>query len=76
MISLTAAWTLRPREASPSRRAKGSAKDFPLMILDLAVAANCQYTLTHNLRHFRGMEKWGIGTATPSEFLKQIEKET
>jgi predicted nucleic acid-binding protein len=46
------------------------------LILELAVAANCRYIVTHNLRHFRGLEKWGIAAATPSAFLKQIEKET
>jgi predicted nucleic acid-binding protein len=46
------------------------------LILELAVAAGCQYIVTHNLRDFRGTEKWGIAAVTPSEFLKLIEKET
>jgi hypothetical protein len=40
----------------------------------LAVAASCRYIVTHNLRHFRGMEKWGIEAVKPSDFLKQLEK--
>jgi len=46
------------------------------LILELAVAAGCRYVVTHNLRDFRGMEKWGIAAVTPSRFLKLITKET
>jgi predicted nucleic acid-binding protein len=46
------------------------------LILELAVAAACRYILTHNLRDFRGAEKWGITAVAPSGFLKLIEKET
>lgn len=44
-------------------------------ILELAVAAGCRYIITHNLRDFRGSEKWGIGAVKPSDFLKLIEKD-
>ncbi len=44
------------------------------LIFELAVAANASYIVTHNLRDFRGMEKWGIRAASPSDFLKQVEK--
>jgi predicted nucleic acid-binding protein len=44
------------------------------LILELAVAAGCRYVVTHNLRDFRGTEKWGITAATPGDFLKLIEK--
>jgi predicted nucleic acid-binding protein len=43
------------------------------VILELAVAAGCRYIVTHNLRDFRGAEKWGIEAAAPSSFLKQLE---
>jgi putative PIN family toxin of toxin-antitoxin system len=46
------------------------------MILELAVAAGCRYIVTHNLRDFRGLEKWGIEAVTPTAFLRLIEKET
>ena len=46
------------------------------MILELAVASGCRYIVTHNLRDFRGTEKWGIVALTPSDFLSLIEKET
>src|SRR5215510_11974832 len=42
-------------------------------ILELAVAAGCRYIVTHNLRDFKGSEKWGIAAITPSDFLKLIE---
>jgi predicted nucleic acid-binding protein len=44
------------------------------LLLELAVAASCRYIITHNLRDFRGMEKWGIAAVKPSDFLKQLEK--
>ena len=46
------------------------------LILELAVAAGCRYIVTHNLRDFRGVEKWGIAATTPGDFLKLIEKQT
>ena len=42
------------------------------LILELAVAAGCRYIVTHNLRDFRGVEKWGIAAVTPGGFLKLI----
>ena len=45
-------------------------------ILELAVAADCRYIVTHNVRDFRGSEKWGIAAITPSDFLKLIETQT
>ena len=46
------------------------------LILELAVAAGCRYIVTHNLRDFRGTEKWGIAAVTPGAFLKVTEKTT
>ena len=46
------------------------------MILELAVAAGCRYIVTHNLRDFRGTERWGIAAVPPSDFLRLIAKET
>lgn len=46
------------------------------LILELAVAANCGYIVTHNLRDFRGSEKWGIAAVSPGGFLTLIEKTT
>ena len=44
------------------------------LLFELAVAGNASYIVTHNLRDFRGMEKWAISAVTPSDFLKLIEK--
>ena len=44
------------------------------LILELAVAAGCRYIVTHNLRDFRGVEKFGIEAVAPSDFLKLIAK--
>jgi putative PIN family toxin of toxin-antitoxin system len=46
------------------------------LVLELAVAAGCRYIVTHNLRDFRGTEKWGITVLTPAGFLKLIEEIT
>jgi len=43
------------------------------MILELAVAANCLYIVTHNLRDFRGSVTWGIAAISPGDFLRLIE---
>jgi len=45
-------------------------------ILELALVAGCRYIITHNLRDFRGIERWGMTAVTPGDFLKLIEKET
>jgi putative PIN family toxin of toxin-antitoxin system len=41
-------------------------------ILDLAVSAQCDYIVTHNLRDFKDVEKFGIKVVTPGMFLKII----
>ena len=46
------------------------------LILELAAAASCRYIVTHNLRDFRGADRWGIGAVPPGEFLKLIGKTT
>jgi putative PIN family toxin of toxin-antitoxin system len=42
------------------------------MILELAVAAGCRYIVTHNVRDFRGTEKWGIAAVRPGDFLRLL----
>ncbi|MDH5717328.1 MAG: putative toxin-antitoxin system toxin component, PIN family [Spirochaetia bacterium] len=41
-------------------------------ILELAVEANCDYIITHNIRDFTGSEKFSIKVISPREFLKVI----
>ena len=42
------------------------------MVAELAVAAGCEAIVTHNLRDFVGIEKFGLVSSTPATFLKQI----
>src|SRR6266496_3036338 len=44
------------------------------LVLELAVSANCEYILTHNIRDFKGSEKFGIRAITPKEFLQVIRE--
>ena len=44
------------------------------MVLELAVSANCEYILTHNIRDFKGSERFGIQAITPKEFLQIIRE--
>lgn len=41
-------------------------------VLDLAVAARCDYIITHNWRNFAGAERFGIGVVSPGRFLRLI----
>ncbi len=44
------------------------------MVLECAVAAGCQYIVTHNIKDFRRTAELGVQAVTPSQFL-QILKE-
>ena len=44
------------------------------LILELAVSANCEYILTHNISDFKGSETFGIRAITPKEFLQVIRE--
>jgi hypothetical protein len=37
-------------------------------------SSNCQYIVTHNVRHFRGCEQFGVEALTPRDFLKRIRQ--
>lgn len=43
------------------------------MVLELAVAARCSHILTHNLKDFRGAERFGIVAVTPGDFYRLIQ---
>lgn len=40
------------------------------MLLELAVAADARYIVTHNIRHFHGAEGFGIRALAPAAFLR------
>jgi putative PIN family toxin of toxin-antitoxin system len=42
------------------------------MVLELAVAAGCDFIVTYNQRDFRGAGRLGIQVATAKEFLQKI----
>lgn len=44
------------------------------MILELAVSAQCDYIVTHNLADFKGAEKFGVKVVTPRQFLAIIDE--
>jgi putative PIN family toxin of toxin-antitoxin system len=44
-------------------------------LLELAVAGRADAIITHNVRHFVGIERFGIRVLTPREFLRTMEGE-
>jgi putative PIN family toxin of toxin-antitoxin system len=42
------------------------------LILELAVSAKCEYIVTHNIKDFKGIDKFDIKAVTPKEFLQII----
>ncbi len=42
------------------------------MVLELAVAARCNYIITYNQRDFSGIDKFGIRVINPRTFLQEI----
>ncbi len=45
-------------------------------LVELAVAANASYIVTHNLRDFAGVETFGIEAITPAQMLVKLEETT
>jgi putative PIN family toxin of toxin-antitoxin system len=44
------------------------------LILELAVAARCEYIVTHNISDFKGIDRFGIQAITPRAFLQIIRE--
>jgi predicted nucleic acid-binding protein len=42
------------------------------MVLELAVEAEADFIVTHNVRDFAGTERFGVRVITPQEFLETI----
>ena len=45
-------------------------------ILELAVAANVRYIVTHNLRNFAGIGAFGLQAITPAQMLLKLQEST
>ena len=44
------------------------------LVLELAVTAECEYIVTHNVSDFKNIGKFGIQAITPKEFLQVIRE--
>ncbi len=44
------------------------------MVLELAVASGARFVVTHNPKHFDGIERFGIETASPAKLLKRLRR--
>jgi putative PIN family toxin of toxin-antitoxin system len=42
------------------------------LVLELAVAANCEAIVTHNLRDFAGIERFDLRAVSPGTFLNEL----
>lgn len=42
------------------------------MVLELAVAANASHIVTHNVRDFRGCDRFGVTAITPADFMELL----
>lgn len=45
------------------------------MVLECAVAAGCQYIVTHNVKDFRRSEQLGVTAMTPGDFLNLVKEQ-
>ena len=43
-------------------------------LLELAVAAECDYIVTHNIADFNGIDRFGVIPLKPGRFLRQLEE--
>ena len=44
------------------------------MLLELAVASHSTIIVTHNTKHFKGAEAFGVRAMKPNDFLRLLEK--
>ena len=44
------------------------------MVLELAVASGARLVVTHNIKHFAGIERFGIKAVSPAELLKRLRR--
>lgn len=43
------------------------------MVLELAIAAQAGFIVTHNIRDFTEAKQFGVGVLTPAGFLRKLE---
>ena len=43
------------------------------MVLEVAFEGDCDFIVTHNVRDFEGIEKFGLSALRPGAFLKRLE---
>ena len=43
------------------------------MVLEVAFEGDCDFIVTHNVRNFDGIEKFGLSALRPGAFLKRLE---
>jgi putative PIN family toxin of toxin-antitoxin system len=43
------------------------------MVVELAIAAQAEFIVTHNVRDFDGAARFGVGVLTPAGFLRKLE---
>ena len=43
------------------------------MVMELAIAAQAKFIVTHNVRDFDGAARFGVGVLTPAGFLRKLE---
>ena len=44
------------------------------MVLEVAFEGDCDFIVTHNIRDFAGIEKFGLSAIRPGAFLKRLEE--
>ncbi len=42
------------------------------MVLEVAVESSCDYIITHNIKDFGGIQKFGVEAIRPGEFLRKL----
>ena len=42
------------------------------LLLELALAGSAPFIITHNIRHFQGVDSLGIRAVTPDDFLRML----
>jgi predicted nucleic acid-binding protein len=65
-------WIAARNPVPPPAGASRPDDDF---LLELAAASRADFIVTYNTRDFEGIQRFGIWTVTPAQFLKIIETE-